>query len=407
MSNLSRSLVLFLIVLGLLCGRAFGQSEIMEKFMSGRPIYATNESVIPFSLEGHRIIVKVRINDSNKEYSFMLDTGALTIIDQQAADELKLKKGTAMPTMKQGENAFLTRVDRISLGEMAVEDLEIPIMDIPQQFDRRVMSDGFIGSDFLRFFRTTIDYENRNIILRRDADSVIQEKEIRIKVDVPFPLRFPTLSLTTDSLLEINGIIDTGSPYALVLPMSFLEIVPANSKSSLIKSKGFLAKWPGTSLDYNYLWRIKKLKCGELEIKDLPVLFAELPLNFTSSGLIGKKLLEHYLLTIDYPGEELILVPNGTGNPQPNIYSCGVGLKKGIDGGTVVQGFWEGSPADRASLAVGTEIVEINDKTTYDMSLAQINSILEDDRVITIKFLVRAEGKDKKVELAKELIIKE
>jgi len=41
------------------------------------------------------------------------------------------------------------------------------------------------------------------------------------------------------------------------------------------------------------------------------------------------------------------------------------------------------------------------------MSLAQINSILEDDRVITIKFLVRAEGKDKKVELAKELIIKE
>jgi hypothetical protein len=280
-------------------------------------------------------------------------------------------------------------------------------MDIPQQFDRRVMSDGFIGSDFLRFFVTTIDYESRNIILRQDAESGVRGKELRVKVDVPFPTRFPTLSLTMDSLLDINGIIDTGSPYALVLPMSFVEMLPANSKSSLIKSKGILAKWPGTSLDYNYLWRIKKLKCGELEIKDLPVLFAELPLNFTSSGLIGKKLLEHYLLTIDYPGQELTLVPNGTGDPQSNVFSCGVGLKKGIDGKTVVQGFWEGSPADRASLAVGTEIVEINDKTTSDMSLAQINSILEDDRVITIKFLVRAEGKNKKVELAKEMIIKE
>jgi hypothetical protein len=220
-------------------------------------------------------------------------------------------------------------------------------------------------------------------------------------------MRFPTLSLTTNDLLTINGIIDTGSPYALVLPMSFLEKLPANSKSTLIRSKGILAKWPGTSLDYNYLWRIKKLKCGELEIENLPVVFAELPLNFTNSALIGKKLLEHYLLTIDYPGQELILVPNGTGDPQSNIFSCGVGLKKSIDGKTVVQGFWEGSPADRALLAVGTEIVEINDKTTSDLSLTQINSILEDDRVKTIKFLVRDGGKNKKVELAKEMIFKE
>lgn len=406
MKHLSRSLVLFLILLGLFCGRSFCQSEIMGKFTSGRPIYATNESVIPFSLEGHRIIVKVRINDSSKEYSFILDTGALTFIDQKAADELNLKKGFEMPTMKQGEKAFLTRVDRISLGEMAVEDFEIPIMDIPQQFDRRVMSDGFIGSDFLRFFRATVDYENRNIILRQNADSVVQGNEMRIKVDIPFPMRFPTLSLTMDDSLKINGIIDTGSPYALVLPMAYLEKLPADSKSSLIRSKGILAKWPGTSLDYNYLWRIKELKCGELEIEDLPVLFAELPLNFTSSGLIGKKVLEHYLLTIDYPGQELILVPNGTGNPRSNIFSCGLGLKKDIDGKTVVQGFWEGSPADRASLVVGTEIVEINDKTTSDLSLAQINSILEDERVKTIKLLVRDGGNNKEVELAKELVFK-
>jgi len=236
-NNVSRSLVLFPIVCGLFCGRGLAQSEIMEKFASGRPIYATNESVIPFSLEGHRIIVKVRINDCNKEYSFILDTGALTFIDQKAADELKLKKGMEMPTMKQGEKAYLTRLDRISLGEMAVEEFEIPIMDISRQFDRRFTSDGFIGSDFLRFFRTTIDYENRNIILRREADSVVQAKEIRIKVDIPFPMRFPTLSLTTDDLSEISGIIDTGSPYALVLPMSFMEKLPAHSKSSMIKDR--------------------------------------------------------------------------------------------------------------------------------------------------------------------------
>ena len=407
MNNLSRSLVFFSILFGLFCGCGFGQSEIIKKFMSGRPIYATNESVIPFSLEGHRIVVKIRINDCNKEYSFMLDTGALTMIDQRAADELKLKKGMEMPTMKQGEKAFLTRLDRISLGETAVEDFEIPIMDIARQFDHRLTFDGFIGSDFLRFFRTTIDYENRKIILRRDVNSVVQKKEMKIKVDIPFPMRFPTLSLTSNDLFQINGIIDTGSPYALVMPMSFLEKLPADSKSSLIKSKGIMAEWPGTSLDYNFLGRIKKLKCGELELQNLPVVFAELPLNFSNLALIGKKWLEHYLLTINYPSQELILVPNGTGDPQSNIFSCGVGLKKGIDGLTVVQGFWEGSPADRALLAVGAEIIEINEKRTSDLLLTQINSILEDDRVKIIKLLVRSEGKNKKVELAKEMIFRE
>ena len=168
-----------------------------------------------------------------------------------------------------------------------------------------------------------------------------------------------------------------------------------------------MAEWPGTSLGYNYLWRIKKLKCGELELQNLPVVFAELPLNFSNLALIGKKLLEHYLLTINYPSQELILVPNGTGDPQSNIFSCGVGLKKSIDGLTVVQGFWEGSPADRALLAVGTEIVEINEKRTSDLSLTQINSILEDDRIKIIKLLVRGEGKNKIVELAKEMIFRE
>ena len=407
MKTPSKSFVLLPIVFSLLTSSVFAQSDIMKKFSSGRPVFGKSECVIPFSLEGHRIIVKVRINDSSKEYSFMLDTGALTMIDGRAASELSLKKGMEMPTMRRDTKAFLTRLNRISLGQMAVADFEIPIMDIFQQFDRRITSDGFIGSDFLRFFRTTIDYEGRHIILRQEADSVLKPREIRIKVDIPFPMRFPTLSLMADDFPEIKGIIDTGSPFALVLPLSFAERLPADSRSALIKSKGSVAKWPGTSADYNYLGRIKRLKCGDLEIENLPVLFAELPMNFVTSGLIGKRLLQHYLLTIDYPGQELILVPNGTGDPQSNISSCGVALKKDLEGRTIVQGLWEGSPADRASLAVGTEIVEINGKKVSDLSLEQINSILEDDRVRTIKFLIRAEGKNKKMELAKEMLFEE
>jgi predicted aspartyl protease len=216
-------------------------------------------------------------------------------------------------------------------------------------------------------------------------------------------MRFPTLEIRLNDSVSATGMIDTGSPYELVLPISFLERMDESAKSRLIKSKGVMAKWPSTTLGYNYLLRIGKLKLGELEIFNLPVILAELPKQFTAA-LIGKNLLEKYLSTIDYPGKELILVPKENTALRTNIFTIGLSLRKSSVNKTYIQGLWEGSPADKALLEVEDEIIEINAKKTSDLSLREIYSVLEDNAVQNIRLKIKDQNNVKIIDLQKEML---
>jgi predicted aspartyl protease len=404
MKNLFRHFCLSLVILFLLTNCCFCQVEIMQKFKSGEPIYSKEKSIIPFSLEGHKIMVKVKINKSPKEYSFLLDTGSLTFIDNATAEELGLQKGFEMPTMNDSSKAYITKLDSISLGDMKVKGFEVPIISIRAVLDSSFAMDGFIGSDFLRFFQTTFDYQNKRIILSQSPYvSLANAKEYRMKLDIPFPMRFPTLEIKLNDSISTSGMLDTGSPYELVLPISFLEKISPSTKSQLIKSKGVIAKWPSTTPEYNYLLRIEKLKLGELEIFNLPVIFAELPKQFTTA-FIGKNLLEKFLATIDYPGKELILVPLEKIATPTNVFTFGFSIRKKSDNKTYVQGLWENSPADKAGLEVEDEIIEIAAKKTSDLSLSQINSILQDDKVLNIRLKIKRQNIVKTVDLQKETL---
>ncbi|MFH1853409.1 MAG: aspartyl protease family protein, partial [Candidatus Neomarinimicrobiota bacterium] len=295
MKRINRSLIRSLILL--LAFTGCSQIKMIQKFNSGQPVYGSDVCTIPFKLIGHKILVSVNINEEKQSYNFLLDTGALTFINKTTAGDIGLKKGAEMPTMNKNEKAYLTKLDSIALGEMKVKDFVVPIMDIQAVFDSSFSVDGFIGSDFLRFFCTVIDYENRIIILRRNNDKQdTSAVGYIVNLQSPFPLRFPTIKLKINNYQEIDGIIDTGSPFSLVLPLSFTDEFDDSARKQLVKSRGAIAQWPSTKADYNYLWRVQKLELGELELTNLPVIFAELP-NQLKTALIGKDLLDKFLIT--------------------------------------------------------------------------------------------------------------
>lgn len=380
------------------------QIEMIQKFKSGEPVFGRDISIIPIKLMEHKILVSVKLNESKKDFNFLLDTGALTFVSQKTANELNLKKGAEMPTMKKAEYAYLTKLDSITLGEMQIKNFVIPIMDIQTVFDSSLTVDGFIGSDFLRFFNTTIDYENKQVILKQNRiKQDIDEGEYKVELEVPFPLRFPTVNLKINNLVEIDGIIDTGSPFSLVLPLSFIEKFDHSTQKQLIKSKGAIAKWPSTTSDYNYLLRIQNLKLGEFEITNFPILFAELPKQF-NTALIGKSFLDQFLLTINYPEKEMILDPRENCNFETNVFSTGLALRKSEDNKTYVKGFWEGSPADKNSIQVNDEIVKINNKNTSELSIREINSLLENDQIRSIELSLIENNKFREVDLIKAML---
>jgi C-terminal processing protease CtpA/Prc len=80
---------------------------------------------------------------------------------------------------------------------------------------------------------------------------------------------------------------------------------------------------------------------------------------------------------------------------------------KNESGRTVVQGFWEESPADRSGIQLNDEVLEINARGTKDLALREINEILDNDMIKTIELLIRGPQGEKKLALTKEMLFPE
>lgn len=361
-----------------------------------------NTTLIPFELIGHKIYVRVQINDNPQKYRFLLDTGALTMIDEKVAEELRLERSADRPTLNPSVQTYMTILNRIRLNEMEAENMSIPIMNTVSVFGASFEADGFIGSDFLKFFRFTIDYRKKHILYNGIADfSDSTYTGHRIQFDRHFMIGAPMVECTINGAIQTTGMIDTGSPFGLVLPLSFAERIGSSTK---IQSRGVMAEWPFTSSEYNSLARIEHLTLGTLVLQNIPVLLAELPANL-SGPLIGKEFLSQFLVTLDYPENELILLPYDDAQFKDNLFSTGLALVKDENNRTVVRGFWEGSPAHRAGVQVGDEILEINSERTKDLSREEIDEILDADSIHKIEFIVRIDETEMSIILKKELLL--
>lgn len=232
-------IVAILSVLGTSCT----QLAMLNKFRSGSPIHSKGITAIPFELGGHLILMPVRINDCEKEYTFFLDTCAQTIIDLRVASDLHIENGRELPLPDETmPEAFLskTNVD-ISLGNAQVRDLKVLLLDLSSWRKSGRSIDGVVGSDFLRFFRVTIDYRERMVLLEQSrkaengssttripaggstpdaaastGTAVLDNKGYAMSCATSFPLRFPTVRCRLDGDIVSEALLDTGSPFAIV-----------------------------------------------------------------------------------------------------------------------------------------------------------------------------------------------
>jgi hypothetical protein len=379
---------------------------MLRKFSSGRPRETAMESVIPFDLVGHTIYVKVRINGSASEYDFILDTGAITMIDERIAKELKIERGAEMPTPDETKKAYLTeeRV-AVTMGDAGVEDFIIAIFDLGSVFGSDLEVDGFIGSDFLRFFRTTIDYQRELIVLSLERSAPdIPSGAYSMKISKPFPMRFPTVECKLDGGKKMRAMIDTGCRRALVIPLLELDEWTGRESGTLIRSKGDIARWPFTEAEHSYLGRVRTFQTGSLTVANIPAVFAELPSN-GEHLLLGKEFLSQFLVTIDYPEDQLILVPFGRMDIRDNIFSTGMRIARTVDGQVSVAGFWEGSPSQMAGVELGDELLKLNSQMVEEMTLAGMVEMLRDDTVEIVDLVVRRGGQELSFSLQKEMLL--
>lgn len=353
------------------------------------------EGVIPFKLLEHLIVIEGKINGSAKPYHFTLDTGGLTFIDRKVAEELGLKiKGN------------MAKMDTLAMGEVLIPNIFAFMGFDFQKFERHGISlSGIIGSNLLERFRVAIDYRNQRMILSPGKEG---NKEIAPGFRLGFTNHrinnAPMIDSMINDTISVKAMVDTGQPYSVVLPLDYLGSMGLRDDPSLVRSKGVMIEWPGTKTKDVYLGRIRQFTQGDLKIRDLMCLFAELPAPL-SVPLLGKDYLCQFLITIDYPNHEIFFLPNEDAQFVKDLFSFGLNLGTGENNTIIVNGLWTGGPSDKAGIKIGEEIMACNGRPFNGDAIFQLRQLLSDENVEKVELVVKNEDTRREVLLRKEMIL--
>jgi predicted aspartyl protease len=350
------------------------------------------ESVAPFTLEGHPILIKARLNNSQKEYSFIFDTGALTLIRQEVARELDLPKGIeveASDTGGKSKTIELVKLDNIVVGNMKVHDCAVGVSDFSGLFAPDIA--GILGSNFFKHFNIILDYRNKNITFsRKTRQRAAQDKETRIPFESKMEMGFaPVVQCEVDGGLQDQAVIDTGFPGMVALPLSMVKKTISLKEGTAISAQGSMMGGIFGQTNEDYGLRIHELTLGALKLENIPATSHSLK---AGRLLLGNKFLEKFVVTLNYPVKEMILTPYGTPF-ETNIPSYGLALAK-ENHKTIVSGIWNTSSAARSGIKIGDEVVKINSLDAQALSLMELIPLFLDENInsLEIEYL---QGKDR------------
>jgi predicted aspartyl protease len=284
--------------------RLFGQSRYRKSSLV---------AVIPFRQEDRSVVLSVKLNDSDRRLSFLLDTGADGMaIRKSLADSLGIKPsytqqanivgGRTQVSISSGNTVYLTDSLSLTGQNMAI-------------FDKvRNHLDGIIGLNLIRKYITRIDFDHQKIYLYgfgdyRDADNgmTVPFRMHRALIVIP-----SELGITETQSVMGDFLLDTGANYSLIAFSHFVR------EKQLLQT-GFKPESIGTTVSLGhatpvYHGKAYELSVGSITKNHIPVTL-QAPTPDSSShgngidGSIGIQFWSMYNITIDLLKKEIHLVP--------------------------------------------------------------------------------------------------
>jgi hypothetical protein len=362
---------------------------------------------IPFQLASNHIYLKVEINHSTP-LSFILDTGAgSSCLDLDLAQKLGIQavgKVEAKGVGGSADASFL-QVDSVIVGDLVLLDQKMASIRLSSlgRFDGMEI-DGILGYDFLNRFVVGIDYQNQMLSIWEPDSFTYSGTGERIPITIEG--NTPQLTAKIDGEIEAAFRIDTGSRSSLDLHAPF------------VREHEFLKKYPkyleapggfgvgGASK--MVIGRIKSLQIGSFVISS-PVCGFSLAeegafATTKSAGNIGGGILKRFTVIFDYTRNQMIL-EKSAGFESPDKYNLSGLVLMEEEGRIKVFQVIKSSPAEKAKIKEGDEILTIDQNPVSNYSLQQIRDTLNQNEKNKIILKIKSLDKTKEVKLTlKELI---
>lgn len=391
------------LVLVLACLAVSGCSNVQKfmvlRFSKGKGVKPERKINVPFEYaSGHTMMVHPVLD--GHPCSFYFDTGGITMMDSTLADSLGFKDIHVF--MKRLKTAKIKEID---MNGLIVKDMNVGLINFAGTYKASQNPVyGMIGSNFIRFFNTTINYEDQ--LLEFDRVQKLKKtspNDHLMKMSI-VPPYFPGAPVIFEGK-EFDGIIDTGLPYSFVFPVQAMNILTPEQKKTLIKSEGFFGRWPNTKDYTNYLYCPDEIRIGDIRIEKPEIIFCELPgMIDEHSLLIGKYFLEQYKTTLSFKKRQILLSPV---KERQNSVAYTVGLSLAIKNYETfkINGIWEKGPAKEAGFTLDTKIISINGLEASQTDLATINNLISNIHVKEITFVILKDNQKETIVLKKRMIL--
>lgn len=364
---------------------------------------------LAFRYDLHLIWVRASIEGAPPA-DFLFDTGAsATVVDSGYAAKIGL--ATEGDGQIQGAGGA-GHVALAKLGSLRVGDEDgvelgartVAVIPVSAALGPALWRDfaGILGSDVIREFVVTVDYERQRLTLADPAE--FRYEGAGAKLDFTLVGGVPVVPMKLDDRIDGNFRLDLGGSGGVVLQSAFAAAHGFRAAHAVSAAgSGFGGHYPIRS------FRTKSLELGPLRWEDPIVTVADAGAGVLAdrsfAGLIGNQVLERFRCTFDYAHDVVYLEPSGRASEPDPFTRVGVMLARdaGLAHATQVLA---GSPAERAGLRVGDTVRTIDGQPVATWNADDLRRRFEatGDRSAVV-FGIRRDGKDRIIIVHKKTLL--
>ena len=307
-------------------------------------------STIP--VEIHDGVVFVPVVADGRRRTFLLDTRGNTAVDNSAMSALSpAATPNVLGTLQIGD----VRLTNLLVSSARILPYSVTYLGAP--------ADGAVGTDFLSRYPVTIDYANRRLTLyHSSADAELAERPAgTATISLAQSGGPPTTTARVAGKYEGEFSFDSRATTEVVVSDGFARVHRLPVDSGWIDST-WLAR-PSGEIS-GRMGRIASIALGSLSFQR-PLTVAAGPsepnaLPRGADGAVGSWLLQRFTVTLDMPGERLVLAPATSTSTAPAQFDRSGAWLVQRSGFVEVRSVLPGSPADAARLRSGDQLLALN-----------------------------------------------
>lgn len=385
---------------------------VIVSAVSQRLLAQNNEvQKIPFLLNNGHIIIKLSLNDS-EPLNFIFDSGAgATLVSRNVADSLGFARGAKRKNIGVSGEHKVNLLKGVKLRFKNKDLGNVNLLSTQTYFeelDNGQNVHGVIGYDLLTRYIIEVNYTLQTITLFQESGYVYpgESKPLPIYLVQNLPIINAKVTAYNGISFEGQFMVDTGARSNIIISS------PSVIKYDLADNVGkyyTLRANIGTSTRRTKMryGRLASLEFARHHFEDVPVALSSdnkgvLSMDFLD-GLIGNKLLQRFNIVFNYSGNKVFFEP---GKNIDEVYSINLtGFTLSFeDARPIIKNVIDRSPADKAGLRNGDEVISINSVLVENMSSDEIREAF-DKQGEKLAIVIKRNNKYKYTEFVPEPMI--